>query len=115
MKVRRGEVWLAELGNAEGSEQAGTRPVIVLQNNAVNRFTTTLLTIPLTTNRRRASLPSCVAIAAGEGGLVQESIALCHQLRVLDQTRLKHRLGRLGPGTIEAIEACVLFTLGIDI
>ena len=88
MITKRGEIWLAELNPIRGSEQAGTRPVIILQNNSVNRFTSTFLAIPLTTNLRRASLPTCVLLPEGEAGLARESVALCHQLRVLDKSRL---------------------------
>lgn len=115
MIVLRGEIWLAELNPVRGSEQAGTRPVLVLQTNAINRFTTTVLAVPFTTNLRRASAPSCVQLAAGEGGLSSESVALCHQLRVLDKTRLSRKLGEVGDVTLDKIETCVLFTLGIKI
>ncbi len=113
MSVKRGDIWLAELNPSRGSEQAGMRPVIICQNELINPFTTTVLAIPLTTNLRRASLPSCLQISKGEGGLASDSVALCHQLRVLDKTRLQRRLGSLTPKTIAAIETCVLFTLGI--
>jgi mRNA interferase MazF len=79
-----------------------------------NRFTTTVLTIPFTTNLRRASLPSCVQISAGEGGLTSDSVALCHQLRVLDKTRLTKKLGKLSGAVIAEIEECALFTLGYE-
>jgi mRNA interferase MazF len=115
MTVSRGEIWLAELNPVRGSEQSGIRPVLVLQTNAINRFTTTVLAIPFTTNLRRASLPSCVQVASGEGGLSNESVALCHQLRALDKTRLTKKLGEVSETTLEKIEACVLFTLGIEI
>jgi mRNA interferase MazF len=113
MSIKRGDVWLADLNPTRGSEQAGTRPVLVFQHDLISRFTTTLLAIPLTTNLRRASLPSCVRIAQGEGGVAHESVALCHQLRVLDKTRLQRRLGTVSQETLAAIEGCVLFTLGI--
>jgi mRNA interferase MazF len=58
MTVKRGEVWLADLNPTRGSEQGGTRPVIIFQNDIVSRFSTTVITIPLTTNLRRASLPT---------------------------------------------------------
>ncbi len=115
MTVLRGEIWLAGLNPVRGSEQAGTRPVLVMQTNAINRFTTTVLAIPFTTNLRRASLPSCVSVAAGEGGLSSESVALYHQLRVLDKIRLTKRLGEVSNATLEKIETCVLLTLGIKI
>lgn len=88
MSFNRGEVWLADLNPTQGSEQAGTRPVIVFQEGTLAKFTTTIITIPLTSNLRRAALPTCVQIAKGEGGLNQDSVALCHQIRVLDRSRL---------------------------
>lgn len=113
MTVRRGEIWLADLNPTRGSEQAGVRPVLVLQHEVVSRFSTTFLAIPLTTTLRRASLPTCVRISRGEGGLASDSVALCHQLRVLDKTRLHRKLGMVGQETLATIESIVLFTLGI--
>jgi mRNA interferase MazF len=85
MSFNRGEVWLANLNPTQGSEQAGTRPVIIFQESILARFTTTIITIPVTSNLRRAALPTCVQISKGEGGLSQDSVALCHQIRVLDR------------------------------
>jgi mRNA interferase MazF len=99
MIAKRGEVWLADLEPTRGSEQAGTRPVIIFQNDMISRFSTTVLTIPLTSNLRRASLPTCLLISSGDGGLSQSSVALCYQ-------------GQLQPETIEQLEGKVLFTLG---
>ena len=113
MTAGRSKVWLADLNPTKGSEQADVRPVIVFQNNIVNKFSSTVLTIPLTTNLRRASLPTSVQIHKGEAGLDETSVALCHQLRVLDKTRLLKRLGIVTPTTLSAIEACTLFTLGV--
>jgi mRNA interferase MazF len=113
MTVRRGEIWWADLDPIRGSEQAGIRPVLIFQNDAVNRFTTTLLAIPLTTNLRRAMLPTGVLISQGEGGLTSDSVALCHQMRVLDTIRLRSRLGQVGIQTLTEIEKCVLFTMGM--
>jgi mRNA interferase MazF len=112
MKVERGEIWLANLDPTQGSEQAGTRPIIIFQENTVSKFTSTIITIPLTTNLRRAALPTCLLIANGQGGLNQDSVALCHQLRVLDKTRLIKRIGQLDLEAISRLESVVLFTLG---
>jgi mRNA interferase MazF len=113
MTIRRGEIWLANLNPTRGSEQTGIRPVLIFQTDLLNRFTTTVLTIPLTTNLRRASLPSCVSISREEGGLVSDSVALCHQLRVLDKSRLQRKLGTVSQQTLSAIESGMLFTMGI--
>ncbi|MBI3001144.1 MAG: type II toxin-antitoxin system PemK/MazF family toxin [Deltaproteobacteria bacterium] len=113
MTPKRGEVWLAKLDPTQGSEQAGTRPVLVYQNDIVNRFTTTVVTIPFTTNLRRASVPSCYLVRRGDGGLTSDSVVLCHQIRVLDKARLQRRLGAVEEKTMTAIDSRVLFTLGI--
>jgi len=113
MTVRRGEIWLANLNPIRGSEQAGTRPVLIFQNDKLNKFTTTFLSIPLTTNLRRTALPSCLAIPQGEGGLTHDSVALCHQLRVLDRARLLKKLGVVNEVTLTALESIVMFTTGI--
>ena len=113
MNVARGEIWLATLDPVRGSEQAGTRPVLIFQNNLISKFTTTVLTIPLTTNLRRAALPSCIAISKGDGGLTGDSVLLCHQLRVIDKTRLLKKLGTVNQQTLAAVENCVMFTTGI--
>ncbi|MEH2401172.1 type II toxin-antitoxin system PemK/MazF family toxin [Nostoc sp.] len=55
MRVLRGEVWLANLDPTKGSEQGGTRPVIIFQDDIVAEFSTTVIIIPLTTNLRRVS------------------------------------------------------------
>ncbi len=109
----RGEVWFANLDPTRGTEQAGTRPVILLQADAVNEYTRTVLCIPLTTNLRRAALPTCLLIRRPEGGLTDDSVALCHQMRALDKTRLVRRIGKLSPETLSALEGRVLFTTGM--
>ncbi|MDX6574402.1 MAG: mRNA interferase MazF [Blastocatellia bacterium] len=113
MTVSRGEIWLADLNPTQGSEQSGTRPVLIFQNDSINRFTSTFLTISLTANLRRALLPTCLLVRQGDGGLDKDSVALCHQLRALDKVRLKHRLGTVSKQTMAAIENRVLFTTGV--
>ena len=114
LDVKRGEIWLANLDPTQGSEQAGIRPIIIFQDNIVSRFSTTAIAIPLTTNLRRASLPICVSLKQGDGGLLKDSVALCFQLRALDKTRLIRKLGRLSNRKINEIEEVVLITLGYE-
>ena len=83
------------------------RPTIIFQNDTISRYTTTAIGIPLTTNLRRASLPSCVLIPGGERGLTQDSVALCHQLRVLDKTRLRNKMGEVNPEIMLQLENIV--------
>jgi len=113
ISVKRGEIWLADLNPIRGSEQAGIRPVIIFQTELINKFTTTVLAIPLTTNLHRASIASCVLIHKDNTGLANDSVALCHQLRAPDKTRLLHKLGMMSQQTISMVESKMLFTMGI--
>jgi mRNA interferase MazF len=111
--VKHGEIYLADLDPTRGSEQAGRRPVLILQNDLVSRFTRTVICIPFTTNLRRAQVPSCLLLQAGEGGLARDSVLLCHQVRVLDRSRLITRLGRVSDPILTEVERVVTFTLGM--
>ena len=113
MIAQRGEIWFADLNPIQGSEQAGVRPVLIFQNDAINRAIGTAVVIPLTSNLRRAALPSCVQVAQGEGGLTAESVLLYHQMRVLDESRLTRKLGKVSAQTMGEAETGVLYTLGI--
>ena len=113
--AKRGEIWFAELSPTRGSEQAGVRPVLVVQNDSVNRFTSTVLAVPITTNMRRALLPCCVAVAAGEGGLPEASVLLCHQMRALDTNRLRNKVGDVSAETLQAMTRCLIFTLDLSV
>lgn len=97
-----------------GSEQAGTRPVLILQRDVLSKFTTSVLAVPLTTNLRRSGLPSAVLIREPGTGLPHDSVALCHQLRVLDKSRLYRRFGSIAPDVLLQVETALLFTLGFS-
>jgi len=93
--MNRGDIYLADLNPSRGSEQSGIRPVVVVQRDALVRFTSTIVVVPFTTNLRRANVPGTVLIPAEENGLTTDSVALCYQIAVLDQSRLTKKLGSL--------------------
>jgi mRNA interferase MazF len=82
--MSRGDIYLADLNPSRGSEQAGIRPVIVVQRETIDRFTQTVVIVPLTSNLRRLDIPGTFTIPPEEGGLTQESVALCYQIAVVD-------------------------------
>jgi mRNA interferase MazF len=111
MLMEKGEIYLVNLNPVVGSEQAGTRPVVIVQNSLLNRLSRTVVVIPFTTNLKRAELPSNVLVSAGVGGLKQDSVALCSQIRVLDKSRLTARLGKLSDEWMEKIQDTLAFVL----
>src|SRR5262249_42966589 len=95
-----------------GSEQAGTRPVLILQTDPLSSFLRTVVIVPFTTNLQWRRFPFCAFVAAGDGGLVSDSVALCHQVRVSDKSRLIRRLGEISATSLAAVEQAVRVTLG---
>jgi mRNA interferase MazF len=100
--VERGEVWLVALDPVIGSEQAKTRPCVVIQRDAANRTGATTIVIPFTAAARTTGIIA-PAVSNGDGGLEKDSVALCHQIRVVDRLRLRTRLGRLSDRSMLAI------------
>lgn len=110
----RGDVYDARLSPAEGSEQAGTRPVIVVSRNAINRNSPVVVVVPLTdaANVKR-SYPNNVLIRAGEGGLSLDSVALAGQVRAIAVTRLLRQRGTVSDETLENIDRALRITLDL--
>lgn len=102
--MTRGEVWMADLDPVRGSEQSGTRPVVIVQADSLNANLRTVIVVPFTSNLRWQHLKHCVLVLAGEGGLRSDSLALCNQIRVCDKTRLIRLLGQLIDPTMARIE-----------
>jgi mRNA interferase MazF len=85
------------LDPAVGSEQAGTRPVIVVSDDAYNRVRPLVTVLPITSRKPgRRIYANEVLLEAGVGGLTVESIALAHHLRTVSKRRLRDQLGILG-------------------
>jgi len=110
---RTGEIYWADFNPTVGSEQRGDRPVIVFQNPAVGRFTTTVLVVPITTSVKRLGLPGTCGLPAGAGALPADSVALAYQMRAIDRQRLRRRIGRLEGEHLDAVQDAVLSALGI--
>ncbi len=112
--MKKGDIYYADLGSGVGSEQTGSRPVIIFQNQKINQLTQTIIIIPLTTNLRRMQLPISLFIPKGNGGLPEDSVVLCHQIRIIALKRLKEYLGTLSDDIIKQIDEKLLFTLDIS-
>ena len=113
MKIRKGDVFLADLNPAFGHEQQGRRPVLVVSNDAANDTLQTVQIAPLTGQVKAARFPSTVLVTVGEAGLAKDSVALLFQIRVLDKRRLQTRWGAVDKGTLEKIDAAIRQTFDL--
>ncbi len=111
--VSRGDVVLCDLNPVMGTEQSGIRPGIVLQIDRANRVSPHTIIAPFTTKIRRTLLPSHVFVRAGIGGLKQDSVLLCEQIRVVDKSRIIHILGHLDETYMYKVNQSLCIILGI--
>ena len=104
--MKRGDVYWADLVPRSGSEQHGTRPVIVISHDSFNETPTwrSVIVVPLTTSGSQARRgPTAVEVPAGAAGLKKTGVALCHQVTTLDRSKLTKRLGSLSPTLMNTI------------
>jgi len=111
---KRGDVFQARLDPAEGSEQAGERPVIVMSRDAISQSSPVVVVVPVTDrNNKRRLYPSHVVLKVGDGGLTRESVALAEQVRAINTTRFLKQLGHLSNQSIAAIGAALKIVLDV--
>lgn len=103
MILRRGEIYFADLDPVMGSEQGGVRPVLIIQNDLGNRFSPTVIVLPLTASENKAPLRTHVPVRPPHGGIRKPSLVLCEQVRTLEKKRLRTRLGMLPPHVLSQV------------
>jgi len=112
--MKRGEVYDARLEPIEGSEQGGTRPVIIVSRDVINVNSSVVLTVPCTTHKPNKRIyPTQVLIKAPDGGLDRDSIAMADQVRVLSKTRLLNRRGKVADGAIAQLDRALAIALDL--
>jgi mRNA interferase MazF len=113
-KPVRGDIFSARLDPTEGSEQAGTRPVVVLTRDSINANSPVVVVVPVTDAANVKRLyPSHAQLPKGAGGLKTDSVAKAEQIRAIQVSRFVGYYGRLDRRTLERIEDAVQITLAL--
>lgn len=108
---RRGEVWLVNWNPARGSEQAGRRPALVIQNNIGNEKAPTTIVAAISGSVRM--FPMNVKIDPPEGGLDFPSIVKTSQILTVDKRRLEKRIGRLSADKMGEVNGAIKLSLDL--
>lgn len=113
-KPVRGDVFNARLDPTEGSEQAGTRPVVVVSRDSINRNSPVVVVVPVTdaVNVKRV-YPSQAYLGKNTGGLRTDGIAKTEQIRAIQMSRFISYLGRLDATSLKAVDAAIRITLAL--
>ena len=102
MMIKRGDIYYADLRPVVGSEQGGVRPVLIIQNDAGNRHSPTVIC---------AKLPTHVELSAAECDITKDSVVLLEQIRTIDKQRLKERVCHLDTDTLKRVNYALKISL----
>ena len=95
MIIKRGDMFYADLSPVVGSEQGGIRPVLIIQNNVGNKYSPTVIAAAITSQTNKTKLPTHIEINSEECGLKSDSVVLAEQIRTIDKSRLKEKIGHI--------------------
>jgi mRNA interferase MazF len=111
--VRRGDVVIVELDPTEGSEQRGTRPCLVVQNDVGNANAPTTIVVPFTTSIGDQRYPFEVLVPAEECALREDSVALCSQIRTISIEHRIRDLGSIPRERLAEVDTALEYSLGL--
>jgi mRNA interferase MazF len=103
--MRRGEIWWADLPFPRGSEPAKRRPVLVIQNDSMNRSAiNTIVCATITTNLSLASASSNILLEKKDSGLERTSVINFSQIVTVDKSFFLQQVSMLSKPIIEKID-----------
>lgn len=103
--VQRGDIWQVALDPVVGSEQAKTRPCLIIQRDSANGTSPTTIVVPVVDGAKSAANILNVRVVPPEGGLRKASLVACNQIRTVDRRRFRgQKLGALTPATLRLVD-----------
>lgn len=109
-KVRKGDIFYANLNPIIGSEQDGIRPVLVIQNNVGNTHSSTTI-IAVITTQNKPYIPTHVRLSYYPR--LENSTVLLEQIRTIDEKRLMNFVTHITESDLKKIETAILTSFGI--
>ena len=115
MAINRGEIYFVNLNPVKGREQAGTRPVLVLSIDTINRRPMVVTVVVGTKGENvKRDYRTNVRVSPAESGLSEETVFLCFQIRSLDPKRFPNKpVSKVSRRTLRRIEKTVRYCLGL--
>ena len=95
MVIKRGDMFYADLSPVIGSKQGGIRPVLIIQNDMGNKYSPTVIAAAITSQIGKNRLPTHIEIDSKDVGLKADSVVLAEQIRTIDKSRLKEKIGHI--------------------
>ena len=95
MIIKRGDMFYADISPVVGSEQGGIRLVLVIQYDTGNKYSPTVIVSAITSQLNKNRLPTHIELDSKEFGLKSDSVVLAEQIRTIDKSRLKEKIGHI--------------------
>lgn len=111
--VKRGDIFYADLSPVVGSEQGGMRPVLIVQNDTGNKHSPTVIAAAITSQTGKARLPTHIELNSQSVGLSRDSVILLEQIRTIDKSRLRERMGKLDDNTMTKVDNAIAVSFGL--
>ena len=111
-KIKRGEIYYADLSPVVGSEQGGIRPVIILQNDTGNCHSPTTIVVAVTSKTTKNYLPTHIKVYSPM--LRRNSVAMLEQIRTIDKQRILGYIGQIDDRTMQNINRAINVSLGFN-
>lgn len=114
MVIKRGDIYYADLRPVQGSEQGGIRPVVIIQNEAGNKHSPTVICAAITSKMNKAKLPTHVELSASQYDISKDSVILLEQVRTIDKRRLKEKVCHLDQEMLNQVNQALKISLELD-
>ena len=115
-QINRGDVFLVDLGEGNGSEQGGLRPVIVTQNNVGNKYSPTIIVAVITSKQSKKPLPTHVQISQEQYKTPHPCTILLEQMRTIDKNRIiGNKLFSLNDMDIIRLNRAIAISNGLEL
>ena len=111
--IKRGDIYYADLNPVVGSEQGERRPVLIVQNDKGNKYSPTVIVVPITGRLNKTPLPTHVLIPKS-CGLDKDSLALTEQVRAIDRSRLGNYIGHAGKSVMSQVDMALSVSVGLN-
>ncbi|MEJ7671540.1 MAG: type II toxin-antitoxin system PemK/MazF family toxin [Chitinophagaceae bacterium] len=97
------EIWMTDLNPAQGSEQSGVRPVVIVSGDIMNKFYSVVIICPLTS--RLKNYRGCPVIQPDKlNKLKLSSQIIPFQIRTIAKSRLKKKIGLISEDILDQVK-----------
>ena len=114
VRIKRGDIFLANLEPIQGREQGGVRPVLIIQNDVSNKRSPVTIIAAITSKMFDKEFPTNVFVSKEDSKLDKDSNVLLNQIRAIDKSRLMKKISSLDFYLMSRVDSALKISLGLS-